>query len=53
MFSFGTIQNGKIEHLEGTIGIGLFSSMIDKVGNSAATMHFLESLSEQYQLSVF
>ncbi len=33
--------------------IGIFSPMIDEVGNSTAAMHFLESLSEQYQLSVF
>lgn len=48
-----TIQNGTIEHLQGTIGIGVFSPMIDEVGNSEAAMRFLESLSEQYQLSVF
>lgn len=48
-----TIQNGQIEHLKGRMGIGVFSPMIDDYGNSVAGMHFLQSLSEQYQLSVF
>ncbi|WP_246027675.1 glutaminase A [Lysinibacillus antri] len=48
-----TIQNGQIERLKGRMGIGVFSPMIDDVGNSVAGMHFLQSLSEHYQLSVF
>lgn len=48
-----TIRNGEIEHLKGNIGIGVFSPMIDDVGNSVAGMHFLRELSEVYHLSVF
>lgn len=48
-----TIRNGEIEHLKGNIGIGVFSPMIDDVGNSVAGMHFLKELSEVYHLSVF
>lgn len=48
-----TIQNGQIEHLKGRIGIGVFSPMIDEVGNSVKGMNFLKSLSEEYKLSVF
>ncbi|RHW36747.1 glutaminase A [Lysinibacillus yapensis] len=49
----GTIQTGQVEHLKGRMGIAVFSAAIDEVGNSVAGMHFLESLSEQYDLSVF
>lgn len=48
-----TIPNGKIEQLQGRIGIALFSPLIDGVGNSVAGMYFLQQLSDQYDLSVF
>lgn len=48
-----TIRDGQIEQLKGSIGIGVFSPAIDEVGNSVAGMHFLQSLSETYDLSVF
>lgn len=48
-----TIRNGQIEHLKGNIGIGVFSPLIDDVGNSVAGMRFLQKLSEAYDLSVF
>lgn len=48
-----SVQNGQIEHLKGRIGIGVFSPMIDDIGNSVTGMHFLEHLSEHYKLSVF
>lgn len=48
-----TIPKGRIEHLSGRIGIGVFSPMIDDVGNSVVGMYFLQNLSEVYDLSVF
>jgi glutaminase len=48
-----TVQNGQIEHLQGHIGIAVFSPLIDEIGNSVIGMDFLQSISEQYNLSVF
>ncbi|WP_052129904.1 glutaminase A [Ureibacillus sinduriensis] len=48
-----TVQNGQIEHLQGRMGIGVFSPMIDEIGNSVKGMDFLQRISEHYNLSVF
>ncbi|MBD8026315.1 glutaminase A [Lysinibacillus halotolerans] len=48
-----TVQNGQIEHLQGRMGIGVFSPMIDEIGNSVKGMDFLQKISEHYNLSVF
>lgn len=48
-----TIPNGQIEQLNGRIGIAVFCPLIDGVGNSVGGMHFLQKLSEEYDLSVF
>lgn len=48
-----TVQNGQIEHLKGHIGIGVFSPMIDEIGNSVKGMSFLQQISDHYALSVF
>ncbi len=48
-----TVPYGKVEHLEGKLGIGVFSPAIDEIGNSVAGMKFIESLSKKYDLSIF
>lgn len=49
----GTVSNGKVEHLEGKLGIGVYSPGIDDIGNSVAGMKFIEKLSLTYDLSIF
>ncbi len=44
------VKEGEIEHLKGSIGIGLYGPAIDDVGNSVAGIDFLEKLSMQYDL---
>lgn len=48
-----TVANGKVEYLEGKLGIGVFSPGIDDIGNSVAGMKFIEKLSQAYGLSIF
>lgn len=48
-----TLSNGKVDHLEGKLGIGVFSPGIDDIGNSVAGMKFIERLSQTYDLSIF
>lgn len=48
-----TVPNGKVEHLGGNLGIGVFSPGIDEIGNSIASMKFIERLSQIYDLSIF
>lgn len=49
----GTVSHGKVEHLEGKLGIGVYSPGIDDIGNSVAGMKFIEKLSHTYDLSIF
>lgn len=44
------VKDGKIEHLKGPIGIGLYGPAIDEVGNSVAGIDFLVKCSKQYDL---
>ncbi|WP_083566254.1 glutaminase A [Domibacillus mangrovi] len=48
-----TVSNGKVEHLKGKLGIGVYSPGIDDIGNSVAGMKFIEKLSQAYDLSIF
>ncbi|MFB5283300.1 glutaminase A [Peribacillus sp. Hz7] len=48
-----TVSKGRVEHLEGKLGIGVFSPGIDDIGNSVAGMKFIERLSQTYDLSIF
>ena len=49
----GAVPHGKIENLEGALGIAVYSPAIDDVGNSVAGMKFLEMLSLNYEVGVF
>ena len=49
----GAVPHGKIENLQGALGIGVYSPAIDEVGNSVAGMKFLEMLSLKYNIGVF
>ena len=44
---------GEIEQLKGPIGMGVFSPVIDEVGNSVVGLKFLQKLSQAYDLSIF
>ncbi|MFZ7942798.1 glutaminase A [Neobacillus sp. 19] len=48
-----TVSQGKVEYLEGKLGIGVYNPGIDDIGNSVAGMKFIEKLSQTYDLSIF
>ncbi|MGX6445801.1 glutaminase A [Neobacillus sp. K501] len=48
-----TVTHGKIEQLQGKLGISVYSPGIDHIGNSVAGMKFIEKLSQTYDLSIF
>lgn len=49
----GAVPHGKIENLQGALGIAVYSPAIDEVGNSVVGMKFLEMLSLKYDVGVF
>lgn len=48
-----SLSIGSIEHLQGPIGIGVFSPSIDEVGNSIVGLKVLAELSKEYDLNIF
>lgn len=47
------LNSGKIQHMNGPLGIAVFSPSIDEIGNSIVGIRFLRRLSEEYDLSIF